>query len=202
MRFDDTINGLIAVAAGAFLIFWSQGFEPVRHISYGPGFFPTLIGLGLVGAGVVLIGGRLLARAAATSPRSSTRTAASGQGGAGSSGPLAADRFAPGSAAEVVAPERACDTAAGDEPVRRSVLTLILFLAAVLAYISLVEWLGFLLTLPPILFVLLAWLGNGILRSAALAVAATIVLQLFFQQLMSVPLPWGVLEPFAGRLTF
>lgn len=62
MRFDDVPLGIVILLFGITLILLSTDFEPLRHISYGPGFFPTLIGVGFLGCGAVLIGRRAVGR--------------------------------------------------------------------------------------------------------------------------------------------
>lgn len=164
MKFDDALNGALAAGFGGFLIYWSRGFRDVPHIAYGPGFFPLLIGIGLIGAGLFLIARRLAA----------LRTG------------------------------RAGDDAAteGEGAQQRLWATLLLFVGAVVFYILAVERLGFLLTMPLILFTLVWWLNRRVVGALLVAVLATAGFQIFFQQLMSVPLPWGVLEVYAGVLTW
>jgi len=165
VKVDDTLSGLAAALFGAFLIVWSRGFEPVRHIAYGPGFFPALIGAVLIGAGAVLIGRRLWRR------------------------------FADGEPLRLV---ELGDWARSVDHVG----ALVLFVGAIVFYIVTVEILGFVLTMPLILAVLIVWLDRRPWRAVVIAVAATLGLQTFFQAFMTVPLPWGLLEPWAGTLTW
>jgi len=60
MRFDDVPLGIVILLFGITIILLSADFEPLRHISYGPGFFPTLIGVGFLGCGAALIGRRVV----------------------------------------------------------------------------------------------------------------------------------------------
>ncbi|MEQ8967500.1 MAG: tripartite tricarboxylate transporter TctB family protein [Azospirillaceae bacterium] len=165
MKIDDSLSGLAAILFGAFLIYWSRGFETVAHIAYGPGFFPMLIGAILIGAGTILASRRLVGWwRTGEAPRGVTL-------GEWARSPRAIGAF-------------------------------VLFLAAIVFYILAVEWLGFLLTMPIILAVLIWWLDRRPGRAIATAVVATLALQTFFQGVMTVPLPWGLLEPWAGTLTW
>ncbi len=75
-------------------------------------------------------------------------------------------------------------------------------LCAILAYVLLVELLGFLLLAPVLLFTMIYWFERRALRAAVIAIVGTVVFHTFFYQLMSAPLPWGPLEPWAGVLTW
>jgi len=165
LKFDDLINGALAILLGAALILGARSLPTVNHIQFGPGLFPTLVGLGFVGAGFVLIIRRLRA----------------GEG--------VVDGF--------------MQIPAGDYgSTGFRIASVLLVLGAILFYILVVDWLGFLLTMPLILLVLILWFDRRPLLDLACAVVATLILHTFFYQLMSVPLPWGVLETYAGVLTW
>ncbi|MBE0461983.1 MAG: tripartite tricarboxylate transporter TctB family protein [Halomonadaceae bacterium] len=73
---------------------------------------------------------------------------------------------------------------------------------AIAFYIATLNILGFLIAMPISLFVLLAFFDRRILRDIPIAIIGSFLLHSFFYQLMSVQLPWGLLTPFAGVLTW
>lgn len=79
----------------------------------------------------------------------------------------------------------------------RHVLALAVLLGAVVFYIVAVDWLGFLPTAVLILVALFSALRVPPARSLLLAVAATLVVHFAFYKLLRVPLPWGLLTPYA-----
>lgn len=165
MKFDDAVNGTLAVVCGLSMILLSRGMPAVRHIEYGPGFFPTLVGGGLIGAGLILIVRRIV----------NNEGAISGWVTHG----------------------------LDKQQLRESpVLSAIVIICAVIFYILSVKKLGFLLTMPVLLFATIWWFDRRILRAMVTAVIATWAIHSFFYQLMSVPLPWGILTPYAGTLTW
>ena len=72
-------------------------------------------------------------------------------------------------------------------------INILLVLLALVVYILLSDWLGFILMSMLILSVLLYRLGNSMLMSLLIAAATTATLQLVFAKLLLVPLPAGVL---------
>lgn len=58
MKAHDTIVGMVFLCAGTFVAAYAHGLTPPRHLTYGPGFFPFLVGVGLmlVGGGIALQG--------------------------------------------------------------------------------------------------------------------------------------------------
>lgn len=161
MRFDDVVIGLTLMAFGLGVILMSAGFEPLRHISYGPGFFPTLIGVGFVGCG----GGLVVRRVA--------------RGGMGRWVELGEWSRSP-----------------------RHIVGFALIPISVLLYIFFSESLGFLLTMFILLAAQLAWFTRVVASSLVTGLLVTLGLQAFFQGFMGVPLPWGLLEPYSGVLTW
>ena len=79
----------------------------------------------------------------------------------------------------------------------RHVLALAVLLGAVVFYIVAVDWLGFLPTAVLILVALFSALRVPPARSVLLAIAATLVVHFAFYKLLRVPLPWGLLTPYA-----
>ena len=70
-----------------------------------------------------------------------------------------------------------------------------LVIAAVLFYIGLADWLGFMLVAPVCLVVVFLALQVRLLPALGWALVGTLVVHLLFYKLLRVPLPWGVLRP-------
>ncbi|MEO7938096.1 MAG: tripartite tricarboxylate transporter TctB family protein [Burkholderiaceae bacterium] len=79
----------------------------------------------------------------------------------------------------------------------RHVLAFAVLIGSVLFYILVSQWLGFILSAVLILFTLFRVLRVSMARSALIAVVATLVIHVAFYKLLRVPLPWGVLTPYA-----
>lgn len=86
------------------------------------------------------------------------------------------------------------------EPER--ILAFIMFAAAPLVYALVLPTIGFLIVTPPLLAVLVIVSGGRWPVAIATGVIGTLLLQTVFQQVMRVPLPWGILEQYAGVLTW
>ena len=145
----------------------------VKHANYGPGFLPTLVGIGFVIAGTALIATRVITRTTQTIKRTNSTVPATDP-------------------APVLAKS-------GRIRVLFSLLTVLL---GILFYILAVEWLGFLLVMGLLLFALIFWFDRKPGRAAMIAVVGTLVFHTFFYQFIRVPLPWGFLEDYAGYLTW
>ncbi len=165
MKFDDAINGLVAIVFGGVLIIQARNFPEVRHIEYGPGLLPTLVGIGLIAAGTVLLVRRVFA---GHGKQVGWVSIGRGEG---------VDRS-------------------------RGLVAMALQIIAVTFYIAAVNTLGFLITMPIVLFSLIWWFDRRSVRAVLVAVFGSIVIHSFFYQVMSVPLPWGLLEPYARVLTW
>jgi putative tricarboxylic transport membrane protein len=65
MKISDTITGSVFALLGAFMMIYASGLAPPRHLHYGAGFFPSIIGAGLilVGGGIAWNGFRALGSA-------------------------------------------------------------------------------------------------------------------------------------------
>lgn len=72
----------------------------------------------------------------------------------------------------------------------------LLVLGVLLFYILASDWLGFFVTSAVVLSVLLVWLGVRIPAALAVALVATVAIQLFFSRVMLVPLPRGLVPWF------
>ncbi len=79
----------------------------------------------------------------------------------------------------------------------RHVLALVVLIGSVLFYILVSQWLGFLFSALLILTALFRVLQLSLARSVLIAVITTLVIHFAFYKLLRVPLPWGVLTPYA-----
>jgi putative tricarboxylic transport membrane protein len=79
----------------------------------------------------------------------------------------------------------------------RHVAALAVLLGGIVFYIAAANWLGFLPTAFVLLMSMLLVLRVPPGRSVLVAVAATLVIHFAFYKLLRVPLPWGLLTPWA-----
>ncbi len=95
--------------------------------------------------------------------------------------------------------ERARGWIAWDDWVRspRHALALAVLLGAILFYILAAGWLGFLPTAMLILLAMFLVLRVPPGRAVLVALVATLVIHFAFYKLLRVPLPWGLLTPYA-----
>jgi len=80
---------------------------------------------------------------------------------------------------------------------RRHIGAFFVTIGAVIAYIALADKLGFLVIGPLVLLALFIAYGVRPLTAIIVAIAVTLVIHYAFYKLLRVPLPWGVLTPFA-----
>tara|TARA_R110002012_G_scaffold79146_3_gene201613 strand:- start:6762 stop:7250 length:489 start_codon:yes stop_codon:yes gene_type:complete len=73
---------------------------------------------------------------------------------------------------------------------------------AIAFFIMTLSTLGFLIAMPISLFAMLAFFDRRFVRDILIALIGSALLHSFFYQLMSVQLPWGLLTPYAGVLTW
>ena len=79
----------------------------------------------------------------------------------------------------------------------RHVLALAVLLASILFYLFAADKLGFLPTATLVLMAMFVVLRVPVWRALLVAVIATLVIHFAFYKLLRVPLPWGVLTPYA-----
>ncbi|CAN7653074.1 tripartite tricarboxylate transporter TctB family protein [Neorhizobium sp. LjRoot104] len=149
--------GLLIAALGIAVIYMAlQLPEPMAgsHIAYGPGFFPVLLGIATVAAGVALA------------------------------------VFRP----DAVENE---DAVASPHTGRPRLAGPLLVLLAMLAYIYFSELIGFIPLAAVTLAVLLIFGGMRVLLAIALSLVASVFIYLMFSKGLLVPLPRGLLQPWA-----
>ena len=54
MKVHDLFVGLFFIALGAFACLYANSLPAPRHVEYGPGLFPAIVGFGLMATGVVI----------------------------------------------------------------------------------------------------------------------------------------------------
>ena len=79
----------------------------------------------------------------------------------------------------------------------RHVAGLLVLIGSIVFYIVAANWLGFLPTAVIILLAMLTVLRVPPGRSLVIALVATLVVHVAFYKLLRVPLPWGLLTPYA-----
>jgi putative tricarboxylic transport membrane protein len=79
----------------------------------------------------------------------------------------------------------------------RHAVALAVLLGSIVFYIVAANWLGFLPTAALILVAMLLVLRVPPRRAIVIAVIATLVIHFAFYKLLRVPLPWGLLTPYA-----
>jgi len=156
MRFNDAVFGVLLILLGAFILNEARGFPDLPGQSYGPAFFPNVIGVSLATCGAVLT-----------------------IFGVAQRHELAFVRLGPWASSP------------------RHVLNFVLVLVALVVYILFSDAIGFVPMSFAVLGVLLYRFGCGVAASIGLAIAATLLIHTVFYKFLLVPLPWGVLEPYA-----
>jgi putative tricarboxylic transport membrane protein len=71
-------------------------------------------------------------------------------------------------------------------------LNIVFVLGAIVCYIFLAEYIGFLIFSFAVLVALMKWLKVKTLSSIAMAVVVTLIIYLLFAKVLLVPLPWGL----------
>lgn len=80
---------------------------------------------------------------------------------------------------------------------RRSLIQIANIIGGVILYILLAELLGFIVIGTLLILSLLLSFGVRFGRSLMVSIIAVLFIQLVFSKLLRVPLPWGVMQPFA-----
>lgn len=75
-------------------------------------------------------------------------------------------------------------------------------IGALIFYILTSDSLGFLLSGTIVLFVTLLQFTRHAIKSLLVSLIAIVVIKVMFQDILLVPLPWGILEDYAGVLTW
>ena len=160
----------IAMLVLALLVLWHvQSFPPAPGQPYNAALFPGLaaVGLGLTAIVVII---QSLRAGDTPDPAITAETAPPGD-----DQPVAVDTRSPAARAIAIA----------------------LTVGAIVFYIFTVETLGFLLCGTLILAALMWAYGVRPALVLPVAIAATLLIHVAFYKFLKVPLPWGLLQPFA-----
>jgi putative tricarboxylic transport membrane protein len=71
-------------------------------------------------------------------------------------------------------------------------LNILFVLGAIVCYILLAEYAGFLIFSFAVMLILMKWLNVKIISSVLMAVGVTLVIYILFAKILLVPLPWGL----------
>ncbi|WP_407318650.1 tripartite tricarboxylate transporter TctB family protein [Isoptericola halotolerans] len=169
----DIIIGVVTMAVGAAVIVYAFGLPRLNTGDLGPGLLPAV-----VGAGLVLAGGILLAQAIA--------------------GKVVPDDGGAMALAENAASESDDTGDAGayriiGEGPRRLALNAVTVVGSILFYILTAEWIGFILTMFLVLCMIQFVLGARWRQAILVAIGTTAVLYMLFERLLLVQLPNGLL---------
>lgn len=161
-------TGIGFILLGLVVLALSLGLEGPRHMAYGPGLFPSALGILMALAGLV----------------------------------VALSRYS-GAAEASGDPEPAADEPPSDgQPSRDRIAAFAVFAIAPFVFAFVLPILGFLIATPVLIAILAMVSGARWPTAVATGVVSTVLLQTIFQQVMRVPLPWGLLERYAGVLTW
>jgi len=156
MRFNNAIFGAILILFALAEIAYATTFPRLHGQNYGPELFPTIIGVGLLVCGVILVVQGIGQRA--TVPLVEI-------------GDWAQDRH--------------------------NIANVVILLGSIVFYILVSDRLGFIPASLLILTTLLVRFGSTLRASLVLAVVTTFIIHTLFAKVLLVPLPWGILLPWA-----
>ena len=156
MRLNDSLTALLLIALAAAVIAYASGFPPMPGQTFGPALFPTLIGAGLIVAGLSLLASRV---------RSGDKQPV-----------LQVDAW-------VRTP--------------RLLFDFLLVIGGLLFYILFSDDLGYFIAAPLALAGFLVATGVRAQILLPVAVVVPLIIHYIFYALLKVPLPWGLLTPYA-----
>jgi putative tricarboxylic transport membrane protein len=176
MKSNDVPIG-VGLLGLALLILWHVSyFPPSPGQPYNAALFPGIAAVGLAGAAIALIISGL---------RKKRQEHQAGFESAGQVGP----EVLPASGPEVEVLETA--------PVPSRLLAILLTAGAIVFYLIAANFLGFIITGAIILAVLMWSYGVAFKVLVPVSIIGAFVIHVAFYKLLSVPLPWGLLQPFA-----
>lgn len=175
MKMPDWLIGLALIALSLAVLWHVQTFPEIPGQQYGAALFPGLVAAGLGLAALVLTVGSLIRR--------------------GQPAPLRSDPL--GELEHDAEAEAAREEDDAGPMTGRRWLALALSVASVVFYIVAAESLGFIPTGIIILAVMMGVYGTRPALIVPVALVATLLIHTGFYKLLRVPLPWGVLQPFA-----
>lgn len=167
MRLNDAPLGLVFVVLAAWMAWVTTSFPSFPGQDYGPALFPRIIAAGMAVCGAVLVLRGVRARR-----QGRPGAVAGGADGRGAEPWIALEDWA-------------------RQP--RRLISFLLLPGAVLLYILVADWLGFLITAFGILLALFLWFRVRWPVALGVAAGMTWAVHWFFADMMRVPLPRGLL---------
>jgi putative tricarboxylic transport membrane protein len=174
-------NNDVPIGAGLLLlalaILWHvSSFPPAPGQPYNAALFPGIAAVGLALAAIALI-------VSGSRKKRADRSAVEAEAAAGPD----LETLAQGQDVEVL------ETA----PVPSRLLAIVVTAGAIVFYLVAANFLGFIITGALILAVLMWSYGVAFKVLLPVSIIGALVIHLAFYKLLSVPLPWGLLQPFA-----
>ena len=179
MKSNDAPIGVGLLVLSLLVLWHVSGYPPAPGQPYNAALFPGIAAGGLAIAAIgLVVSGLKQGRAA----RDDLRTQPSLRGRRDDPDDTISD-----DSAEVVSASR----------VPSRILAIVLTGGSILFYIAVAQYLGFMITGVLLLCVLMWAYGVRPLLILPVAVVVTLVIHFCFYRLLSVPLPWGLLQPIA-----
>ena len=177
MKSNDAPIGACLLVLSLLVLWHVSGYPPAPGQPYNAALFPGIAagGLAIAAVGLIVSGLR--------------------------QGREARDRPPPDGAAKTTGPgdatvDRSAEVAAGAKVPSR-ILAIVLTGGSILFYIAAGQYLGFVITGVLLLSALMWAYGVRPMLNLPIALVATLVIHFFFYRVLSVPLPWGILQPIA-----
>jgi putative tricarboxylic transport membrane protein len=183
MKSNDAPIGACLLVLSLLVLWHVSGYPPAPGQPYNAALFPGIAAVGLaIGAIGLILSGLKQGREARDRGPAGVASRAPDAGPGATSGDEAGD-----GSAEVVAASKA--------PSR--LLAILLTGGSILFYIAAAQYLGFVITGVLLLSALMWAYGVRPLLIPPVALVATLVIHFLFYRMLSVPLPWGMLQPIA-----
>jgi putative tricarboxylic transport membrane protein len=185
MKSNDAPIGAGLLVLSLLVLWHVSGYPPAPGQPYSAALFPGIaaVGLAIAAIGLIVSGMR---QGHEAKQRDSARTASRTPG---------VDPVPDDAIVDESADESAEVVAAAEVPSR--VLAIVLTGGSILFYIAASQYLGFVISGVLLLSVLMWAYGVRPLLIPPVALVSTLVIHFFFYRVLSVPLPWGVLQPIA-----
>jgi putative tricarboxylic transport membrane protein len=176
MKNNDVPIGAGLLLLGLAILWHVSSFPPAPGQPYNAALFPAIAAAGLVLSAIALI-------VTGLRKKKTDRDASSAETVTGPD----LETLAGGKDVEVL------ETA----PVPSRMLAIVLTAGAILFYLAAANFLGFIITGAVILAALMWAYGVSFKLFVPISIIGALVIHFSFYKLLSVPLPWGLLQPFA-----
>ena len=174
MKSNDVPIGAGLLVLSLLILWHVSSFPPAPGQPYNAALFPGIAAVGLALASIALIVGGLRKR----------------NGERADSAPAGTEELESLAASQEI---EVLETA----KVPSRMLAIILTAGAIVFYLAAANFLGFILTGTIILAVLMWSYGVAFKVLVPVSIVSAVLIHLAFYKLLSVPLPWGVLQPLA-----